>query len=222
MNKLHFSSSLTNDLRISGEYPIPPELLNGICVDIGANVGAFTVTYGRHFTKVYSFEPCEETFNILKTNILKNSLINVEAFNEAVSNFDGVSKLKPFVSNNKECLDDSGGASIIVWDRNSNTGWKDDSSFEEVKTISFNTLLNRVGGDISILKVDCEGSEYDILMNSNLSNIKFIIMELHCMLYPVKSTELVNYILSCGFKINHTFQELNHDSHQIISFIKDI
>ena len=45
------------------------------------------------------------------------------------------------------------------------------------------------------MKVDCEGSEYEFLMNKDLSKISFLVMELHNgYLGEKKTEELLQYL----------------------------
>jgi FkbM family methyltransferase len=59
--------------------------------DIGANIGGFTVTMARlaHSGRVLAFEPSPATFPILRANIDRNSLANVEATQVAVTDAAG-------------------------------------------------------------------------------------------------------------------------------------
>jgi len=63
---------------------------------------------------------------------------------------------------------------------------------------------------IDYMKVDCEGSEYDFLMNKDLSRINFLVIELHDgFLGKEKADQLLRYIdkfFKLEFKIGeHVF-----------------
>jgi hypothetical protein len=45
-----------------------------------------------------------------------------------------------------------------------------------------------------LLKIDCEGAEYDFLIDADLSKIKYIVMELHNFLGGVKQKQLMTHI----------------------------
>lgn len=59
---------------------------NGIMLDIGANMGVYSVIIGSLCPniKVFSFEPHPDIFNILVNNTMKND--NIIAYNYAISN----------------------------------------------------------------------------------------------------------------------------------------
>jgi len=163
-----------------------PEIFNGngICIDIGSNVGAFSIVYNDRFKKIYCYEPAEYTFNECKKNLSKYS--NIEVYNFAITNkSDELVKLKSY----KE-LNYSGNASLIdspEWDNN---------NYEYVKTKSFQDILNEclISGEKNYIKIDTEGSEYDMLMNQDLSMIDFLAVEIHLQLGREKMNELRDYL----------------------------
>lgn len=67
-----------------------------VFIDIGANIGYFTVIASPIVSssgKVYSFEPDRENFSLLQKNILANGFKNVISVKQAVSDVSGKSKL---------------------------------------------------------------------------------------------------------------------------------
>lgn len=59
---------------------------NDICLDIGANIGYFTVLMAKQCKNVYAFEPEPTNFHYLELNVQLNRLTNVELIKKAVSN----------------------------------------------------------------------------------------------------------------------------------------
>lgn len=59
---------------------------NSVVVDVGANIGYYTLLLAEKCKKVYAFEPDKECFEILKKNVGENKLKNVEIYNKAVGN----------------------------------------------------------------------------------------------------------------------------------------
>ena len=173
-------------MRISGvikAYKIPDEFKgNGIAVDIGANVGAFPVVNHNKFKKIYCFEPSEYSFNECIKNTKKYD--NVDVFKYAISSLSGeFVKLMAYKSSNY-----SGNASLLNENR-----W-DNENYEIVETKSIEDIYKIIGTNkIDYLKIDCEGSEYDLLMNKDLSNIKYMAIEVHIQLGK-KAGELINYL----------------------------
>lgn len=67
---------------------------NDIVVDIGANIGYYTLLMGKLGANVSSYEPEPQNFELLQSNVILNNFSsNVNLYNKAVSNFNGTSKL---------------------------------------------------------------------------------------------------------------------------------
>ncbi len=161
------------------EYPI--ELLteltsDSMIIDCGCNVGGFFNAYKDSFKNWICVDA--STYNIEQFK-LNHPNFNGLLIHKALSNNTGeIAKLKKYTDG---YLNDtpSGNFGIIdfVYPHNS-LGWKD-NVYEEVETLSIESLFELVDGKIDLLKVDIEGSEYNFLMNKDLSNIKYIVLELH-------------------------------------------
>jgi len=89
---------------LSGSYePIETKIIMEIIkpgmtvVDIGANVGYYTLLFAQAVEKggtVYAFEPAPETFALLQRNLRENNLNgNVKLFNVALSDHEGAAEL---------------------------------------------------------------------------------------------------------------------------------
>ena len=67
---------------------------NDIVVDVGANIGYFTLLMAKNNSRVFSYEPEPQNFTLLQKNVILNNFSsNVNLYNKAVSNFNGHSKL---------------------------------------------------------------------------------------------------------------------------------
>jgi len=116
VKKYLVENSKTNEISVNGykmildEYdimqmslfdydPIETEIVksnvkkNDIVVDIGANIGYYTLLMGRLKANVFSYEPEPKNFEILRKNVTLNNFPNVKIHNQAVSDFNGHSKL---------------------------------------------------------------------------------------------------------------------------------
>ena len=179
------------------QYPL--HLINlpeeSIVVDSGANVGGFVLTWGSKFNNIFSFEASKSNFEefIKNTKNLKN---NIKCFNLAVSKDDNqILKLMKYTI--EDDIDtNSGNYGVVNYvNKNNNHGWKESTGFEEVKSISLEKIIELVGGNIDLLKVDVEGSEFDFLYEKDLSKINYIVMELHNFLYyDGRQKMLIDYI----------------------------
>ncbi len=75
-----------------------------VAVDVGANIGYYTLLLAKVCKKVYAFEPDKDCFEILKKNVEENKLKNVILFNKAVGNENkkvGIVKDKSNFGNSK-------------------------------------------------------------------------------------------------------------------------
>lgn len=140
-------------------------------VDIGAQIGSFTVMAGTiaKAGRVISFEPTSLNFPFLKKNVELNRLSNVHVYKKAVASQNGTAEMTLSDTN-------SGGHSLL-------TEFTPSGQKETVETISLPSIFSqekvRV---INFLKLDCEGAEYDILYNcpdDTLNHIEKMAMEYH-------------------------------------------
>jgi FkbM family methyltransferase len=174
-------------------YPIPEGINKKIAIDIGANIGGFSTAYHKDFEKIIFFEANPNAFEIAKNNT--NNFKNVEGYNLAVSDESGkVLKLMNHFSK------DLGSVSCSPSITGVNKDWVE--SIGEIQTTSLEDIFKMIGNQrINYLKLDCENSEYEILMNKDLSNIDYIAMELHWQMGEEKYKELLDYV-SKFFKVS--------------------
>lgn len=167
-----------------GNYKIPVDCKKNMCVDIGANVGSFTLSQQSKFKTIHYYEPFEDCYNLIKDKV--KNFNNVIGWNEAVYHKDNdvVSIMSHY------SLD--AGSNAIKTD-SINEDWKEEIG--SAKTVSFQTVLHRAGGQIDYLKIDCETSEYYFLIGQDLSSVDYIGIELHSQMGKTRYDELISHIL---------------------------
>jgi FkbM family methyltransferase len=159
-------------------------------VDVGANIGAFSIYASRQCRRgrIFSIEPDKDNFAMLQKNVEQNGATNVTAINAALFSEDG-----------EHVFYSDGAKSSLYWNT---TG----ASPETVKTMTFHTFLNQNNLDrIDYLKMDCEGAEFDILFGldaSDLGRIKRIGMEFHNVDEDKNATKLCEYLRQHGFRVD--------------------
>jgi len=169
---------------------------NEVFLDIGANCGVATIILAKQNPKstIYSFEPHKPTYDMLSQNISLNQLENVKLFNMAVSD----------VSNKEICLFLSplcSGGNTTCSDENAFKNYHGTANSQMVKTISLDDILilNSIE-NVRLMKIDCEGAEFDIIYKSEKFKdriIRNIVGEFHDLVYNTKaenkSSELIKY-----------------------------
>jgi len=172
--------------------PVDFEIRPGdIVVDIGANIGVFTLFAAlRTEKKVYAFEPFPGNCRLLKANLSVNAIGNVQCETAAISDKEGVGKLFLGSISGGHLLFDLGAA-------------KTQGRSVEVKTTTLKKTMDENGIDrIDLLKIDCEGSEGAILSSlpkEYLNRINRIVMEFHDNVSSLKHGEIESILDAAGF-----------------------
>jgi len=147
-----------------------PLMNRGTVLEIGAHKGFFSLLAARHASRVLAFEPDSENFQYLQTNIKLNSLNNVIPVNSAVSWREG---LLEFTVSGLTAARHTLFASSFSGD-----GVK-----VQVQSTTLSAIFERYGLErVALLKMDCEGSEYDIIYRTEKSifdRIDAIVLEIH-------------------------------------------
>jgi len=149
-------------------------------LDIGANVGLFDLMARSTFpeARIHAYEPNPH----LETYLAKQAASsNTEYFMEAVGFEEGT-------------------VSLDFNDDSVQTRSKVDSS-GELKQISFKQAVDRLGGSVDLLKMDCEGAEWEIFKDTETwQAVKNLSMEYH--LWPDHTEEeLIDILNQLNFKI---------------------
>jgi FkbM family methyltransferase len=168
--------------------------VGGTVVDIGANIGTFTVLAASIVGptgRVIAFEPVSATFARLQANVALNGLHNVEACQEAVEGREGTIEMRIAAKS----------ALSSAYDP---VSLGEQTAVETVPCLSMRGLFDRHHIDrIQLLKVDCEGGEYGIFRSLTpelASRIDQISMEVH----PISGESidaLAGTLLSLGFSV---------------------
>ncbi len=150
-------------------FPVSP---GDVILDIGAHVGVVSAWLAQRYPYAFivACEPFPETFNLLTTNLVANGVKNVLPLNLALSG-DG-----RFVDLISHPWSNSGGSTAHLADMDLHGHIK-----RRVMSWTLDELLDRLNiTRCGLLKIDCEGSEYEILLSSRqLSRIKVVRGELH-------------------------------------------
>tara|TARA_R110000796_G_scaffold206301_1_gene322627 strand:+ start:3954 stop:4940 length:987 start_codon:yes stop_codon:yes gene_type:complete len=179
--------------------------VNDTVVDIGGNVGVFSV-FAQQMKPKHTFvvEPMKETFDYMCENL--KGFDNVTTINKAISKDGG--DMEFVIAHHSGCniLKNNlreVGEEIANYATLSTGESKLNTNSTTVKTITINDLIKEYNIDcIDFLKVDCEGGEKDLFetidKNYLKNNVKKIALEYH----SLEIREFIMKILiDCGFII---------------------
>jgi len=154
---------------------------NSVVIDIGANIGAYSIFAAMpENNTVYSYEPMPENFDLLKENIRINNLgKKIFPFNFGVSSrremrrlYLGDSPFHSFLPANESPFNSLYSA----------TG-PSKQEFSKINCLSLKDIFDENNIPLcNLLKMDCEGAEYEILYNTPdeyFKRIKEIRLEYH-------------------------------------------
>ena len=141
---------------------------------------------------------------------------NTTGYKEAVSDVDG-EVVELLIPEGGWCGSIAVDSEVI---EHRNQNWKGAKLEEKVNTVSLETMIERVGGYVDYMKIDCETSEYPLLMGKDLSSIGIISMELHFQLGEDRCKELVNHIEKTHTLVRKNSQKIGYrqGSHQMLYF----
>lgn len=203
-NKEEWKSFILQEAR----YNIPDECKGGLCVDAGCNIGDFEMNNGNRFDKYICFDVFEE--NVLECiKNTRNLGIKVEVNKLAVwsesDKFIEVMAYQPPKKDNKglQHFGNSGNIGCVEFIGAYGEGWRKENTIDLVKTIAIDSIIEKYG-EINLLKIDVEGSEYKFLHNKDLSKINYIVGEFHFGMFgEVEKNELELWLSKTHIKINN-------------------
>jgi FkbM family methyltransferase len=138
-------------------------------VDIGANLGSFTIWANRMLgvREAFCFEPEPDSFRLLNFNLSMNDCFTAKTMPCAV----GGQARNIKIALNKSC---PGATSIYAGNGSSESTM--------IQVIAFNQWLSEVGGEFDLLKLDCEGSEWEIIAQTDpqaFARFRVVVAEVH-------------------------------------------
>ncbi len=181
---------------LRSEYGTPPH--DSTLVDLGANIGAFSVyaaTVSRN-TRVYAYEPMFEAYQVMQENVRLNALSGViTCFNYAVAGTRARREL--FVTGTDFFF-----PTLVAPAKPQEAIRQLVPCTTLAEIIDVNELAQ-----VDLLKMDVEGSEYDILYQTPsgyFARIQEIRMEYHNLDQKQQNVRgLKQFLVSQGYTITH-------------------
>ena len=179
-------------------------------IDIGANIGIYTIYAAKRGHRVIAFEPESQNFGLLNRHISLNNVDNlVEAFGISIFDKSLVSKLN--ISKGNEVMEY--GSSHHSFHTPTN---EDGTEFNPIRRqgsigITLDYFINMYGFTPNHIKIDVDGLEEKVLYGSKTTLNNSVLKSLLVELSPFNSNykKLVSFIESFGFKI--TFPQMPLD-----------
>jgi FkbM family methyltransferase len=156
------------------EWFLGPLLRRPIRVlDVGGHVGTFSCRLAQLHpqAEITAFEPSATTADYLRRNVEQNGVADrVTVVQQALAATTG-----------HAVFDDNGAGSglngLVATGNNSGTGVA-----TEVETLAFDDAIASAGGPVDVVKIDCEGGEYDLVLGSSpasWSTVQRVVIEHH-------------------------------------------
>ena len=142
-----------------------------ILFDIGCNIGIASLFFSQNqkIKKIYSFEPVKDTYENALINFRLNKIVSskVEIFNFGIGDADKTETFL-FDRNIKGNTGIRGLKSINY--KNSRSQEKREVLIKDASKVFLSIFSNNLKEN-SVLKIDCEGAEYEILRNLDKNNL---------------------------------------------------
>ncbi len=174
-------------------------------IDIGANIGAFSLYAAKHGAKkIYSVEPFSENINFIKKNFQFNKIETPTIIEKAVSSKNGTARL--YLGD----LDSHG----LLFNHSHKQIF---STYRIVETTKLSKILdvNKIA-KVNFLKIDCEGSEGQIILSTEKrywENIERVAIEYHNNVSILNNKEISRRLEDFGYKTK------THESDNIFGYI---
>jgi len=180
-----------------------------VWMDAGGHVGSFPIRYGDNVSKIYCYEPCPINFELIEKNLKRYPRPNVELVQKALVGTDDETVVLS-MSTGK----DRSSGSILPYQRR-----------KELYTVAAANIVDELEDkdDITKIKMDIEGAEYECLMAipiDFLRTIDEIVLEYHfSMLHEVgtgeKFYQLMDH-LSMGFSVLEYPSDIKKNWHCVV------
>jgi FkbM family methyltransferase len=197
-NGTEFRAPLPNDLPfvtddVYGKHVYTPpgfELQpDDVVVDVGANIGVFSIYAAQRGARVHAIEPTRPDVQALERNLARSGVETVTTYETALADTEGVVKLFLTGTNGSNVLFDHGIAGVY-------------DEYVEVRSTTLSSFLDRHGiATVDFLKLDCEGAQGLILPSAPLERIERIAIEFHDNVSQLSHEEIAAQLRQAGFTV---------------------
>ena len=155
---------------------------NRYVIDIGANIADTTLYFAKENATVIAFEPVKHLYEMGLENISLNPKLEnkIKFINKAVGGKRG---------------------KLTIGNETTKTYINDNDSYQ-IDIITVHDVLEEYDFPADILKMDCEGCEFEVIHNEDLTMFNDIIFEHHSKQVGKDFKPLIEKLKKDGFKIN--------------------
>lgn len=151
-------------------------------IDIGANIGDTALYFAKENAKVIAFEPVKHLYELGLENISLNPTLKdkINLINKAVGGKRG---------------------KLTIGNETTKTYINKNDSYQ-IEVITVQDVLEEYEFPADILKMDCEGCEFEVIINEDLTMFNDIIFEHHSKQVGKDYKPLIKKLEDDGFKID--------------------
>jgi FkbM family methyltransferase len=167
----------------------------GTLVDLGANIGYYTVLLSDKFDRVLSIEPTADSFEHLERNVRVNRLDEkVRTLRAAVTGEGGYAHIASHENRNWARISRDGGG-------------------ERVPAVTLAWLAEELGS-IDMIKMDVEGHEGELITSDPAwwkeRGPRYLFYEHHMNLFsPGENVQILEVLQAAGYRVEVAFDEIN-------------
>jgi FkbM family methyltransferase len=152
-------------------------------LDVGAHAGFFSLHAGNVFPRsiIHAYEPNAFMMKYLKQHSEVGEASRFRIYQEAVGRENGRASMHLHEDSvqSRACIDERG----------------------EIHQVAFRECIERLGGQVDILKLDCEGAEWELFEDKeSWKKINYLGMEYH-LINAHKRREAIAAIKQLGFQV---------------------
>lgn len=159
-----------------------------VVINIGAHIGCFDLYLKslRPFAEIWSYEPNPNNYSLLRKNIEENHLQDIVLNDSAVGSVVGHCQFYLNESNPNE-------SSMYA-----------DGEKRQIPCTNLPSLLKKMDGKVvDLLKMDCEGCEYEVLLQlPHRGRIKNVLMEYHELSADKNKSFILRQMTKLGYNLN--------------------
>lgn len=197
---------------------------NDVVLDIGANIGAYCITSGKHYVgaRIFAFEPIPMNAQLIRASILLNGISNVQVIQKCVADYCGKTEFS--------ISTDSAYSSMM------DTMRRPEQQVIQAEVIRLDDFCaeNQIE-QIGLIKVDVEGAEERVINGAKelLTGAKpprLIMMELYdnnLKIFGSSISKVIEKMASYGYspyvlvnKTKVTFEDKHHNEYYNVFFEK--